>query len=96
MLKVKVRLCPPLKEIAGGSELLVNMEDRSSLQHLIGVLMEKYGQGLKKRYNLHAGVNLSQYFLISVNNKVIAARDLAAVELKDGDTVEALEPVAGG
>lgn len=72
------------------------MEDRSSLQDLIGVLMEKYGEGLKKRYNLHVGVSFSQYFLISVNNTVIAARSLAAVELKAGDTVEALEPVAGG
>lgn len=96
MLQVKVRLCQPLKEIAGESELVVNMEDRSSLRDLIRVLMEKYGEDLKKRYNLHAGVSFSQYFLMSVNNKIIAARNLAATELKSGDSVEVLEPVAGG
>ena len=96
MLQVKVRLCQPLKEIAGESELVVNMEDRSSLQDLVGVLTEKYGQGLKKRYNLHAGVSFSQHFLISVNNKIVSAPNLASVQLKAGDTVEALEPVVGG
>ncbi|TET10009.1 hypothetical protein E3J84_04525 [Candidatus Aerophobetes bacterium] len=35
-------------------------------------------------------------FLISVNNEIVTASNLASVELKPGDTVEVFEPVAGG
>ena len=96
MLKVKVKLCSLLEEIAKQPELLVSMEEGSNLQNLIRALTDKYGEDLKKRYYLDADFDFSQYFLISVNNEIVSASNLAAVELKPGDTVETFEPVAGG
>jgi len=96
MFKIKVKLCSPIKEIAKASELVVDMEERSSLHSLVEVLSNKYGEGLKRTYHLDANLDFSQYFLISVNSKIVSAPNLASVWLKPGDTVETLEPVAGG
>jgi len=81
-LKIKVKFFASYREIAGRSEVVLDLADGSSL----GVLLEE----LKGRYPKLGSLTDS---IIASVNKRYAKEDLV---LKDGDEVALLPPVSGG
>jgi molybdopterin synthase sulfur carrier subunit len=96
-LRIKVRYFTTLRELAGGAEEEIEVDDDATLADLIKKIALKYGEEAR-RYLYHKGngddIDPSIYFLINGTN----ARTLSGfnTKLKDGNIVAIVPPIGGG
>jgi len=94
-MKVTIKFFTSLREITGNK--MVNLESKNiiSVEQLISLLFEKYGQEFRDYvYNQEGKVQDFLSFL--VNGKNINNLEGFNTILKDGDIIAILPPVGGG
>ena len=96
MPKVTVKLYSVLREIAGKSTLKMEVPDKSSVKDVIDKIIHQFKEGFEDRYRLVGGGNITEYFLVFVNNTPISHLAGLETKIKEGDVLDILEPVSGG
>jgi len=96
-LRVKVRYFTTLRELAGGAEEELEIEDDASLADLIRDVALRYG---KEAHNYlyqngeKSKADPSIYFLINgINARMLSGMD---TKLRDGHVVAIIPPIGGG
>jgi MoaD family protein len=94
-MKVKVRALFQVKELLGTSELIVNLNDGSTIEDLLRLLESRYGENFRNMvYNPLEGVKPT--IMILVNGRQIQFIGGIKTRLAEGDTVSLIPPAGGG
>lgn len=88
-MKILVRFFSRVKEIVGEREIQLELEDGAKIRDLLETLIKLYGLTFKEEVLDKAGKPIVALML---NNEGV---NLEA-ELKEGDVVSVLPPIAGG
>lgn len=84
--EVRVRYCVPLSDRCGHEEEIIELDQGSTLEHLLRVVADKH--------------NLDERFLascfITINGKGVFQLDGWNTELRTGDQIAFLPPLSGG
>jgi molybdopterin converting factor small subunit len=92
-MKVAVNYLAQVKQAVGCGAESVELAGGCSLQEFVGRLASRHGEPLR-RLLLNAAGGLRDGILLFVGDEQV--RWEVAVELKDGDVVTVLAPMAGG
>lgn len=96
LIKVKVHAILGLKQIIGQSEVQISIQEGSSLQDLLSLMVERLGTELSSRLFESDGISLLPYNRIMVNGRDLAFLDGIKTVLHDQDEIHIIPPVAGG
>ena len=96
MLRVTVNLYSVLREVAGRSTLKMAVPDKSSVKDVIDKIIRRFKEGFEDRYRLVGEDNITEYFLVFVNNTPISHLEGLETKIEEGDVLDILEPVSGG
>ncbi len=94
-MRVKIRFFTTLREITGKREDTADLADGMTVGDLLSFLSTRYGRELAD-YLYEENTRLHNYLQILVNGNSITALQDLKTELKDGDTLAIVPPVAGG
>ncbi len=92
-MKVSMVYFAQLKDAAGTSSEIVELPDGADLASAVSDAARRHGEAFRK-IALDEGGNIRPSLLVTVNGRP-AARG-AVVELRDGDEISLLSPIAGG
>lgn len=94
-MKVTIKFFTSLREITGNKIVIMELKNLISVEQLLSLLFEKYGQEFRDYvYNQEGKVQDFLSFL--VNGKNINNLEGFNTILKDGDIIAILPPVGGG
>jgi molybdopterin synthase sulfur carrier subunit len=94
-MKVKIKFFTSLREITGTKMVILHLKNKMSVEQLLFLLLEKYGQEFCDYvYNQEGKVQDFLSFLI--NGKNINNLQGFNTELREGDIIAILPPVGGG
>lgn len=94
-MKVTIKFFTSLREITGNKMVIIELKNLISVEQLLSLLFEKYGQEFRDYvYNQEGKVQDFLSFL--VNGKNINNLEGFNTILKDGDIIAILPPVGGG
>ena len=94
-MKVKIKFFTSLREITGTKMVNLQLKNKMSLEQLLLLLLEKYGQEFRDYvYNQEGKVHDFLSFL--VNGKNINNLQGFNTILQEGDIIAILPPVGGG
>lgn len=94
-MKVTIKFFTSLREITGNKMVILELKNLVSVEQLLSLLFEKYGQEFRDYvYNQEGKVQDFLSFL--VNGKNINNLEGFNTILKDGDIIAILPPVGGG
>ena len=94
-MKVKIKFFTSLREITGNKMVNLQLKNKISVEQLLFLLLEKYGQEFRDYvYNQEGKVQDFLSFLI--NGKNINNLQGFNTILKEGDIIAILPPVGGG
>jgi molybdopterin synthase sulfur carrier subunit len=96
MINVKVRTILTLKKIVGSGEIRLSLPERSTLEHLVTTLVNRWGDELASQIFEPGTTKLRPYIRLMVNGRDIAFLDRMETVLQDGDEILILPPVSGG
>ncbi len=96
LIKVKVHAILGLKQIIGQSEAQISIQEGSSLQDLLLLMVERWGTELSSRLFDSDGTGLLPHNRIMVNGRDLAFLDGVMTALHDQDEIHIIPPVAGG
>ena len=94
-MNVKIKFFTSLREITGNKMVNLQLKNKISVEQLLSLLLEKYGQEFRDYvYNQEGKVQDFLSFLI--NGKNINNLQGFNTVLKEGDIIAILPPVGGG
>lgn len=94
-MKVTIKFFTSLREITGNKMVIIELKNLISVEQLLSLLFEKYGQEFRDYvYNQEGKVQDFLSFL--VNGKNINNLEGFNTILKEGDIIAILPPVGGG
>jgi molybdopterin synthase sulfur carrier subunit len=96
MITVKVRTILTIKKILGQGELELSVPEKSTLQELLAVLVNRFGDPLASLLLERETTNRLPYIRYMVNGRDIAFLSGMDTVLQPGDEVLILPPVSGG
>ena len=96
MIKVNLYTITELKEIIGQSRTEFFLPEGSLLQWFLQKLIATYGEKLSSKLVDAGSGEVFSYIRIAVNGRDIAFLKGLDTELRDGDEVLIVPPVAGG
>ena len=96
MISVKVNSILDIKKILGRGELQVGIPEGSTLESLLAILIETYGDGLASYLYGEGGNELLPHIRVMVNGRDIGFLKGLATVLKDSDEILILPPISGG
>jgi molybdopterin converting factor small subunit len=95
--KVTVKVHSTLREVVGKPDLVVKVADNSSVRDVLDKFVNQFKNGFHLKYNFGDGEgDLQKYFIISLNGTLLSNTGLSEMKVKEGDTVDILEIIAGG
>jgi MoaD family protein len=95
-MKVEVEFFANLRDIVGGSKRVEKVSEGCTILDLLKILSERYGKEFRDFIFDHAG-EVHPFVTIMINEKEYMKSTTGFdVELKEGDKVAILLPVAGG
>jgi len=93
-VEVTVRYIITLREVVGKREEKISLPDGSTVEDVLLILAEKYGENFE-RY-AHSGREGGLQLLFLINGRNVAYLDGLKTRLDDGVTLAIIPPVAGG
>ncbi len=96
MITVKVRTILTIKKILGQGEIELSVPERSTLQELVTMLVNRFGDELASLLLKPETRNSLPYIRYMVNGRDIAFLSGMETMLQSGDEVLILPPVSGG
>lgn len=93
IMKVTVNYLAQLKQAAGISSESIDLDTACSIQDLVIQLAENYGEPLRS-FLLDSGGSLRQSILLIIDETQVHWE--TPVQLKEGDVITFLSPLAGG
>ena len=96
-MKIRVKGYMTIKKAMGGEDVLEIEMDHATLRGLLEELFKKYGKGLRDLILDPETKKVRSHNQICLNTRhYIFLQDQLDTELKDGDVVSLIPPVAGG
>jgi molybdopterin synthase sulfur carrier subunit len=96
MITIRVRTILTLKRILGKGEVELAVPEGTTLQKLLAMIVDRYGDELASRLFEEKTKTVLPYIRLMVNGRDIAFLDRMETILRDGDDVLILPPVSGG
>jgi MoaD family protein len=93
-MKLRVKYTAQLRSILQCSGDEIDLPAASSLAELLQQVAERHPAG--RLHLLNDAGQAQASLLVVVNDGAVSARDAASVQLREGDTVLLLPPIAGG
>lgn len=94
-MEITVHYFTILRELTGKRQEKIKIKGNSTLQDVLTVLAETYGERFK-RYVSPPKRKKGLQLVLLLNNQDIAQLDGLKTTLHDGDTVSLILPIAGG
>ncbi len=98
MLKVTAKGVADLGKLMGGGrgEAALTLPPGSTVKDLLAVLIAKFGPALGQRLFMADGLELRKDLRLLLNGREITFLNGLATELKNGDHLSLIPPLAGG
>jgi len=96
LITVRVRTILYLKRIIGSGEVELSIPEGSTLEELLATMVKRWGEELSSRLLESNSTIPLPYIRLMVNGRDIAFLNRLKTELKEGDEILILPPVAGG
>ncbi len=94
-MEVKIEYLSLMSDITKQQEDSVQIEDNSTVKHVIEKLVEKYGENLEK--NIYTpSRKLSAYIIVVLNGKDIRTMEGLETKVNSGDELTFIPAIAGG
>jgi len=94
-MEITVHYFTVLRKLTGKRHEKIDIKDKSTLEDMVAVLVEKYGEGFERYVSPPKGKKGLQLVLL-INNKDSNQLNGLKATLHDGDTVSLILPIAGG
>lgn len=96
MMEITVKVMGPLIKITGGSTVLIDLPEESTVRDLLEALFQRFGEDLKQEVMNAEGNDLAPYYKILINGRNTKLMEYLETTLKNGQTVHVMPPIAGG
>lgn len=96
MVQVTVKVHSLLREVAGKATFVVKVPDDSLVGDVLDKVIDQFKDGFKRKYSLEGEWDPLKYFIVSLNGVLLHGSGGLGERVKEGDTVDILEPVTGG
>lgn len=94
-MNVKIKFFTSLREITGNKMVNLQLKNKISVDQLLFLLLEKYGQEFRD-YVYNQEGNVQDFLSFLINGKNINNLQGFNTVLKEGDIIAILPPVGGG
>ena len=94
-MNVKIKFFTSLREITGNKMVNLQLKNKISVDQLLFLLLEKYGQEFRDYVYSQEG-NVQDFLSFLINGKNINNLQGFNTVLKEGDIIAILPPVGGG
>ena len=95
MYEIKVYFLSLLSDLTGVDEIHLSLEEDSTIQNVLGILIEKFGAEFEKKIFRSPEI-LNDYILIGLNGKDIRSINNMKTPINRGDEITFLPAIAGG
>ena len=96
MISIKIKTILDLKQILGASEVTLSISEGSTLEELLLIMVDKWGEDLSSRLFDSSSKQILPYIRIMINGRDIAFLNRLKTEIQDNDQVLILPPAGGG
>ena len=94
-MKLKVQYTAQLRAAVGRAEEIVELPDNSSLDRLLTQLAQQWDSTAQSHLFVEPG-RLRSSLILVLNGLAISVSDVAETQLRSGDVVILMPPIAGG
>lgn len=95
MQNIKVSFLSLLADITGIKDIIIPINENSTIKDLLSSLILKFGSEFEK-FIFGSPDNLSKYLILALNGKDIRSFNYLNTIIKDGDEISFLPAIAGG
>ncbi|MGB9718565.1 MAG: MoaD/ThiS family protein [Thermoproteota archaeon] len=86
-MKIRVELVGRFRDIVGSAEILVDMEEGSTVHDLLRKMADKHGEKFRERVFQTGSVRVSEDVTIVLNGRVIPVDEAHSVSLSEASRV---------
>lgn len=94
-VKVKVLFFASIKDLVGISELILDVDESSTVLDVLRRLTEIYGERFRE-FVFSGDFNLKSHIRLALNGDYLDSSRLDEFRVHDGDVIAVLPPVSGG
>lgn len=95
MIKIEARYYAYLREITGKSSEVIMNDERPTINDILKIIVDKYGEKMK-RYVLDERGEIRSNITIAINAQKVSKDEIKHYFLNDGDVLVIIPPIAGG
>ena len=96
MISIKIKSVLNIKKILGASEVTLDIPDGSTLEEVIFIMVNNWGEDLSSQLFNPADKKILPYIRIMINGRDIAFLNRLKTEIHAGDQILLLPPAGGG
>jgi len=96
LVQVTVKVHSLLREVVGKPTFVIKVPDNSLVEDVLNKVIDQFKNGFKQKYDLEGEWDPLKYFIISLNGMLLHGSGGLGEKVKEGDTVDILEPITGG
>jgi molybdopterin converting factor small subunit len=96
MIRVTLRAHSTLKKVFGHQDMIISVPEDSTMREVFDQAIGRIKERLEQRYGLQGAQDLQKYFILLLNGKQLLRLENLGIQVKEGDEIEILEPMAGG
>ncbi len=96
MVRVTIKVHSIMEEVVGMSKFDVPVPENTTVEEVLKYVAQRYESGFENKYHLAGGAwEHMKYFNIVFNGTLLNTGGLET-KVKEGDTIDIREPIAGG
>ena len=96
MMQVTLKPHASLKEVFGRDALVFSVPEGISARELLERAVSRFQEEVAPRCGVQGARDLASHCVLLLNGRNYTNPDASGVEVKDGDLIEILAPLAGG
>ena len=96
MISVTIKTILDIKKILGASEVTLSVPEGSTLEELLAIMVNRWGEELSSRLLNPANKEILSYIRIMINGRDIAFLNRLKTKIHAGDQILILPPAGGG
>ena len=97
MVQVNVKVHSILREVVGRPSLVIEAQDDISVGDVLSKVFYQFKDGFQQKYQMGEGDwDLLKHFIIALNGVLLPNPSGLNTNVKEGDVVDIMEPMAGG